>query len=926
MRAVRVWMVATLATICALLPSHMAVRAGGNIEILNSTGSTIFNAAWDKRSLPTRWLINRGPFSTGQLRPPLETAFDTWENLPDNDWSFQFGGTTAANTLGVDGKNVAIFGADFTSVPNFIAVTPCTVKNAPFTVADTGGPLPDILGDGLGWIRVGAVNVLLVPIGDYPAGTVVDCDSVFNTATVCSNNPNVLCDPASFDPFSDCGDFGATCDLFVPFTFGLVPGTEDVQGIALHEFGHYGTLSHSTLPSAVMYPFADTNPGGDGAGSNRILTQDDISAAAHYYKDGNFDSNNGRITGRVTMVINDGTGTPVSVGGDGVAVTALDANTLEPVAARFSYSLFMDTTDQFDGADRAAFGDGYYALEVPPGDYYVFAEWFDGRDDEFFGERLYARHNLTVANSAVADGDPADFAGAFGLLPERFEFHNSSESADGGDGISPGAAADTPDAAALVSVPLGGTVNGIDIVINLDPDVTKTDAARSNPTGVARADLTPFDRPALLLLDNDGNDDDWWLPHYRASDLPTPPYVVLTGVWTKVGLSDQPYIGGLLLADPADPNLIEPFVVYDARRTVTGWDGGNTGRTEIFEVRDRFNVTINQPRDLFFAIKIPESPPGITFGSEAYLALVQNNGVCSNNSAIQCSFDANCPGPGLCNTGSTGRSLLTPDDFTNFFSTTIHDVMYRVKTETAPPVMLNAASPETLSQGETGTVVTLTGAGFQPGAQVEILAPSFGPHVASGVTVISVNFVSSTTLEVTVDVDPAALPTLLDVKLTNPEVVIPNYARLLALIEAPDTDGDTVVDPIDCRPADPNIWSVPGTIGNTLQVELTGPDTVRIFWESPADPGGVPAAITLVTDVTQGTQATLLGSGGLDYGLCLANDLPVLELFDATPLAQGETRLYMAASENDCGRGVFTGPAGSANRNTNPGNCPVTGS
>ena len=875
---------------------------------------------WDKRTLPIVWKLNRGPFGEIFIQPPLDRAFDKWQDLPDNDWAFTYGGTTGVNTEGADGNNVAILGQTFTTVPGFSAFTPCTTKNAAFTVTDTAGPLPDVAGDGLGWIQVGITNVLLAPIGDYPAGTVVDCDTVFNTASVCSTNINVICAPSSFSPIFDCGSASATCDLAVPLTFNQAPATADVQSLATHEFGHFGSLSHSTIPNATMYPFGDLNPAGNGRGTHRLLAQDDISAAAHYYGDTNYGTNNGLITGRVTMVVNDGAGSPDTIGGDGVSVTALDATTLEPVAARFSYSFFMDPTDTFDGADRAAFGDGYYVLEVPPGDYYVFVEWFDGRDDTI-SERLFARHNITVPNSSVADGDPVDFAGFFGLLPERFEFYNTAESGNGGNGFAAGAATDNPDAGAVVSVAAGGVATGIDVNINLDPVVTKSNALRSNPTGVGRVDLTTFDNVSLSLLDNDGNDDDWWLLHFPAAEMPTPPYNVQEAVWTKLGRSDKPYIGAMAMSAPGDPNLIEPFVVYDARRTVTGWDGVNTGATENYEVHDRFNVTVNIARDMYFAIKIPESPPGIVFAAEAYLALGQNNAACSG-SGQACSVDADCPGPNnLCDTGSTGRSLFTPDDFATIFVTSTTDVVYRVKTETAPPVSLNSASPSVLTQGDTGTVVTLTGSGFVSDAVVEFLAPTFGPHVPSGVTVTNVNFVSSTTLEVTVDVDVAAIPTDLDVKLVNPEVVIPNWARLLSLQAAADGDGDGVVDPADCQPANPNLWSVPGTIGNTVQVQLTAADTARVFWSSPTDAGGVVAAITLMSDVTKGPRSTLLASGGLNFGSCLANDLLVNEVTDATPTGPGETLFYMVASQNGCGRGPFTGPAGTPNRNANPGNC-----
>jgi hypothetical protein len=369
-------------------------------------------------------------------------------------------------------------------------------------------------------------------------------------------------------------------------------------------------------------------PAGDALGGASTLEWDDISSVGHIYKDANYDTNHGNITGYVTL-----DGQP----GDSVHVTALRASDLKPVAGRLSISRYMDPADVVNGADFAAEGAAFYRLDgLPAGDYYVCAEWFDGTDEKI-GTRFEAGYNTAVWYSNVAQNDPDSippFIGTLGYLPQRFECYNTNESADGGDGSTPGAAADNPDEAALVSVAAGGVIPGVDIDINLDPATGKTDAQRQNPTGVAPVDLTSVSNLSLILLDNDGNDDDWWVLRFPAWDpnnpeetLPPPPFNVLEGIWSKFGRSDEPYLGAMLLADSNNPNSIQPMIVHDSRRIVTGWDGGNTGITEIIDIRDHFNVTINQARDIFMAIKIAGEPLGHRLWSRGVLRRGQGHGI-----------------------------------------------------------------------------------------------------------------------------------------------------------------------------------------------------------------------------------------------------------------------------------------------------------
>ncbi|TDI35492.1 MAG: hypothetical protein E2P03_00755, partial [Acidobacteria bacterium] len=757
------------------------VRGGGNIETVNAAGTEIINAFWDPRTFPIRYKLNENAglgLTIAVVKPQIDAAFNQWEALPDNVLDFAWGGTTAVSAIAADGTNALIFNPP-SDPGNFVAAAPCTTITTEQVVTELSDGNPT---NGLGWLRAGAVNVLLAPVGTYARGTNIDCDIIYEV----------------FD---------------TTFTADGTTNTQDIWGISTHEIGHWLSLSHTLFQEGSLYPFTDTNPPGDGAGGTRTVHSDDISAAGHIYKDASYDANTGTITGVISL---DG------LGAGGVHVTALRADNLNAVAARFSMSRFMDPVDVLDGADFLAHGAGYYRLDgLPPGDYVIYTEWLDGTDEGF--GRLENRYNITVQNSRVADGDITDYAGSLGFLPQRWEFYNTLESAAGGDGATAGAAGDNPDEATVFSIAPGDVIGGVDIAINLDPDTGKTDAQRENPTGVSRHDLI---NPATNLfggfgLNEEGNNDNYWLMRFPASDLPTPPYNVIEGIWTKNGRSDEAYTGGLMLADPGNPNIIEPAIVFDPPRLVAGSANGGTGLTELVDVRDRFNVTVNQARDLFFVVKQPESGT-ITIADGYFVILNVSDLACSNN-GIPCTIDPDgsddCTGPAsnIC-TGGTGNTIFTEDNFQTYFGFIggVVDIPYRVRTEIAPAVMITGASPATLNQDASSVLVTISGAGFRAGAQVDFLSPTVNGSGPSGVTVVSTTFISSSTLEVTVDVAANAIPGILDVQVRNPEVVIPNRARLMTLNAGPDSDGDGYTNSGDCAAADPNLWTLPGSVQNTV--------------------------------------------------------------------------------------------------------------
>ena len=847
------------ATLIALVACSMGgdlLRATGNIEVITEGGTAIGNRVWAANTLPVVWVFNHptSPAPSGcnynasdaavhapaaALQFNLAAAFQAWEDNPDATIDFTYGGTTTVRNEVSDGVNVVTFCQNDPAKPfgaGVIARTPSTALTTPTTVVAGGGC---VAGKGL---LPPPLNFCF-PVGSYPAGTIVDSDVAFNRAVGTPPDNGTL-------------------------STDLVAGTIDVMATAVHEIGHFHGLSHNPMNQAVMYPFIDVEPPSDPVGgSQRFLRRSDLGTSSRYYPTASFGTLFGTITGQISLNGNLA---------DGVHVAAIDPNSGLGVMGRFALSRFEDPNALGpDGPDVAANNSGFYRIDgLPPGGYYVYVEYFD--DSDFFSGRLLNRYNTTVLNSNVVGGtsDPNDQAQEWmGFMPALTEFYNTGDSGNGGDGVNPGTALDNSDAATLVTVTAGATTPGIDIAINIEPVNGQTAVNRQNPTTRSIVENDLFQGNDLLTVFHPlGGPDAFYAVRFPAASLPAPPYNVAEGLWVRAGRNDQNYVSMLAFVDPNVANVpdIDNPLVPSAGRSLTGGPNGLTVGGDFIDVRDQWNVTVNQSRDVYVILNQPLSGD-IAWIGEGYFVMV----TC---------LAPNCPD------NRVERTLVTEDGGATWGTITNGDVLYDLILEQDPPVMITGATPSSMNGGVTGDV-DITGVGFQPGAAV-----SFGPNV----TVNLVTFMSPTLLRANITAGCAGLtvPLPLNVKVTNPDVIFPNVSRVFTLNPpVGDLDCDGTPDVSDCAPGDPALEH-----GATEVAGFTAASGTQLTWDSQDFLNGTATVYDLVT----GLASDLRTSPGFGLATCeLAGhpDTPFAVAGPDPPL--GAARYWLVRARNTCGTGTY---------------------
>jgi hypothetical protein len=229
-------------------------------------------------------------------------AFATWQAVPTASITYQFAGVTAASPGSDDGSSVLGF-----------------------------RDRPDL-------DRVLAATSFLT---DSATGALVESDIFFNSAF-----------PWSVAAAGETGRF-------------------DLESIALHEIGHFNGLGHSALgetelvgtgrrvisSEAVMFPIAFAS----GSIAGRTLKADDIAGVSDLYPDGDFNSTDGSLSGRVTK-----DGQPLF----GAHVVAVNAATGLMVGG-----FTLNTQGQFS---IGGLSPGLYLVRVEPLDDADVESFFDG--------------------------------------------------------------------------------------------------------------------------------------------------------------------------------------------------------------------------------------------------------------------------------------------------------------------------------------------------------------------------------------------------------------------------------------------------------------------------------------------------------------------------------------------------------------------
>jgi len=844
--------VLAVALLAAMMPASDLSFATGNIEVV--AGGAIVNRKWHPNSVPVTWRFNTPTTGSpcfytspnnpiANLQPAAQAAFDAWENDPDATIDFTYGGTTAVRNIGWDGTNVVTWcdAAVLASNLGFIARTPTTALTAPFTVV-AGGGCPA----GQGPIDPpGATPPYCFPVGTYPAGTIIDGDIEYNTFSTLEQD----------------------------FSTNNTIGSFDTQAVTTHEVGHFHGLSHDPVPQAVMFAFIDDVPDSDGIGGQRVLKRSDLGTNGRYYPGATYGTSYGSITGFISL---DG------VDADAVHVVAVDPTTMLGVAGRFSISRFQAGGSMYgpEGADFTANGPGFYRIDgLPPGSYYVYVEYFD--DTDFFSGRLVNRYNTTVGNSNVSNGNPGatgQVGGWLGFIPQLAEFFNTGDTGVGGDGNDPGTATDNSDAATLVTVVAGGVTSNINIAINIEPINGELPAQRQNPTTrslIFNDSLQVND--IITAFTFSGGTDDYYAVRFPAALLPPPPYNVAEGAWIRGGKATANMVTRLAYTDPispAFPDLDDP-VVASAGRVLTGGPNGLTAGGDFVDVRDQWNVTIPDSRDVWILLNQPESPPLIQFITEGFFGLVtcvpDPNGDCTATPRI-------------------GRTLASEDGGANW-ATFPADLFYTLVVEETPPVMIRNVSPAQLQQGQTSNV-TINGNGFEFGATVD-----FGPTI----TVNSCNVLGQLQIQCSITVANTGETTCraVNIEVTNPGVVFPNVARVFRVVPPNDVDCDGVTSPTDCAPLDPTLKLAPTEVQN-LNVTAVGA-LAEISWDSQDALAGT----ATVYDVVAGFAASLIPNAGYASAVCAVNNDADTPFQDATAVAPGQIRYWLVRAVNACGTGTY---------------------
>lgn len=387
-------------------------------------------------------------------------AFESWNDLPTSYIDMQLVGTSrAATPFTFDTVNDVTF-RSFPAGLGALAASP-SVSLAVDTVLADG---TDLDGDGDPDVTAGLATCADVdgdgdferPAGFYEAGTILENDVWFNADAVRWTVADADVDATAF--------------------------SADLEGVAVHEFGHSHGLAHSLInqlsptdgTGATMYPFIDTSdPTSELA--QRTLAADDAGFSSLHYPEGTaasgpaalqpgdvpFDAVYATLSGEV---FHGEAEQPVV----GASVSAVDRATGETVAAAYSGAarISFDSTTRgihlLPGFDSLIHG--RYTLPVPAGVHEVWIEAIDG---------------FPVGPSSIANA--TFYTAPLGLLDFDEEAWNREQEA---------AVEAAPGHAVPLPVRPGDAVTGIDLVTNRSFAVANYGSLDAIAFGVVPAGFT----------------------------------------------------------------------------------------------------------------------------------------------------------------------------------------------------------------------------------------------------------------------------------------------------------------------------------------------------------------------------------------------------------------------------------------------------
>ena len=255
-----------------------------------------------------------------QARSAAEYAFDQWSEVPGARINFQLAGTrNDIRDNKLDLINVITF-ADSEYINGIQKDAIASARPFALTRRIFVGP------EGLDYDLDGKVDFPDFPGGIWEAGTIIDCDIRWDVG----------------GQFAD-----------VDFAVNGEAGALSMQGVFLHETGHFAGLVHSpirdmanirlgTNRTPTMYSVALSNPSNDIENPMISLETDDMISLGMLYPTSGFSSDYGKISGRITKGTD---GTP----GRGIFVVAFSESTGEPYRS------------VIDGYNRADFASGVFS-------------------------------------------------------------------------------------------------------------------------------------------------------------------------------------------------------------------------------------------------------------------------------------------------------------------------------------------------------------------------------------------------------------------------------------------------------------------------------------------------------------------------------------------------------------------------------------